>query len=288
MCSNPITIKINGEEKKVKCGKCEICRARRAKDWSIRLICEAKYHKKVSFITLTFDNKILLSKDKKINKYKAETSFIFHINNSKEYFKKFIKRLRKKYKDKYISYYHIGEYGEKTKRPHHHAIIFGINFEEDRKETNRSKTGHIQYESTTLNELWGAGKCTIQDANENNIIYSAQYINKKQKMDKRYKSIFSFSNRSKISQKWAIRNHQELRKGYIETKDKKKFPIPETFKNLIKKRINLYDEYNLRDTLIQIENKAMEAIKNEKEYKEMLQRKAKILKIREEKKSRDF
>lgn len=283
MCVNPITIIINKEQYKVPCGKCEICKLKKIREWSIKLINEAKYHKKVCFITCTFDNKILISKDKKINKYKADISFIYHIKNSKEYFKKFIKRLRKHYKNNYISYYHVGEYGEKTKRPHHHAIIYGINFEEDRKTGELSKSGHIQYISETLTKLWGAGRCTIQDANNNNIIYTAQYVNKKNNVEERYKPIFSFSNRCKISEKWAIRNHKELQKGYIETNDKKKFPIPKSYKKAIKKRAEEGKE-NFTKTLIEIEDKIYSYKIDLNDQK----RKNELLKIRNNKKTRDF
>lgn len=237
MCTNPIKITVNGEEVTVKCGKCITCRREKAQEWAIKLINESKYHTKACFITLTFDNTILLDKNSKAYKYGANPGFVFNINNSKEYFKKFIKRLRKKYSDKYISYFHVGEYGEKTKRPHHHAIIFGINFEENRKECEVSKTGHIQYSSDILTELWACGRCTIQDINSNNTIYIAQYSIKKFKSneEKRYRSVMSFSNRCKMNIKWARKHYKEIEKGYINDVDGKKYRIPksylENFKN---------------------------------------------------------
>jgi hypothetical protein len=39
-----------------------------------------------------------------------------------------MKRLRKKYSHKKLSFYHCGEYGEKQGRPHYHAIIFNHQF----------------------------------------------------------------------------------------------------------------------------------------------------------------
>lgn len=49
----------------------------------------------------------------------------------KEHYQKFIKRLRKhnaksKHIQKPIRYFTIGEYGETTKRPHYHSIIFNV------------------------------------------------------------------------------------------------------------------------------------------------------------------
>lgn len=233
MCTNPLKITVNNEEYTVKCGKCDTCRKERTQDWAIKLINEAKYHKKACFITLTFDNKILLDKNSKAYKYGANPSFVYNINNSKEYFRNFMKRLRKKFEGRRITFYHVGEYGEKTHRPHHHAILFGVNFEEDRKEAELSKSGHPQLYSETLSELWACGRCRLQDINPNNIIYISQYSLKKfknNKLNKQYKSIMSFSNRSKMSCKWVRRNYKEITKGYINDGDGKKYKVPQSYK----------------------------------------------------------
>lgn len=238
MCTNPRKIIINKEEHTVKCGKCDTCRRERQSEWAIKLINEAKYHKKACFITLTFDNKKLMDKNSQAVKYGADLSFIFHIENSKEYFQKFMKRLRKKL-GKRITYYHVGEYGEKTKRPHHHLILFGENFDNERIEIQKSKTGHIQYWSPTVDETWACGRTSVQDCNENNIIYISQYAIKKFKANeeenKKYKAKQTFSNRSKMSTKWVRRNYNEIIKGYIETEDHKKFRIPKSYKESLKK-----------------------------------------------------
>lgn len=229
MCINPYHIVINKEEYTVPCGKCFTCIKKRSQDWAAKLICENEYHKKKCFVTLTFDNKILL----KGNKYGANPSFIFHIENSNEYFKKFMKRLRKHYKDRMITYFRVSEYGDLTKRPHIHLIIWGTNFEENRDEYKKSKSGYIQYTSKILQELWDCGLCTIQDININNTLYISQYVNKKFKNDNdRYKAKISFSNRSKMSCKWARRNYEEIAKGFL-TFENKKFSIPKSYlKNL--------------------------------------------------------
>lgn len=259
MCTNPRKLIVNKEEIIVKCGKCETCRRERSQEWAIKLINEAKYHKKVSFITLTFDNKIL----KKGNKYGANCTFLFHIKNSKDYFTKFIKRLRKHYKGTPITYYRIGEYGSKTKRCHYHMLCYGVNFEEDRKEYQSSKTGHIQYVSETLNKLWACGICTIQDACPSNIMYIAQYCIKKiNDNDPRYKEIQSFSNRSKISVKWFRRNYKEIEKGYILDNEGKKYRIPRSYINECKKEIYNENIEGLKESYRKYENNIMERISN--------------------------
>lgn len=72
-------------------------------------------HKKSIFVTLTYDGKFHYPQA-----YSLE----------KAHLQKFIKRLRKALGEVRIRYFAAGEYGEKTKRPHYHIIIFGIGFSE--------------------------------------------------------------------------------------------------------------------------------------------------------------
>ncbi len=281
MCTKPIKIKVNKDEVTVKCGKCDTCRRQKAQEWAIKLINELKYHKKACFITLTFDNRILGDKKSKaVKKYGAKAGFILKIDYSMEYFKKFIKRLRKHFAGTYISYYHVGEYGEKTKRPHHHAIIYGINFEDDRREGEKSKSGHVQYISKTLDDLWGAGRCTVQDCNSNNIIYIAQYTLKKFKQNEGpYKSKMTFSNRCKINTKFIRKYPEAILKGYLTDNDGKRYKVPESYKKTLKESEieyynKIYREY---------EEKCMEYISNNSNHDLIKKEKTKeeIRKLRE-------
>lgn len=243
MCENPMTIYVNGEETIVKCGKCDTCRREHAQEWAIKLINESKYHKKCSFITLTFSSTILLDKNSKAYKYGANPSFVFHIENSKEYVRKFIKRLRKHFNNKRLTYYLVGEYGDKNKRPHWHMLLFNENFEKDRMPMPMSKTDHVQYHSETLSKLWACGRISIEDCNPNNIIYISQYSVKKFKNNderKKYKAVQSFSNRSKFNVKWVRRNPTEIIKGYIADKDGKKYRIPKSYLQNLKNSENNY------------------------------------------------
>lgn len=72
----------------------------------------------------------------------------------------FWKKLRKKYK---IRYYAVGEYGGKTKRPHYHALIFGLN--------------HKHYNS--IQKAWSLGNVHLGDVNIKTIKYVTKYhVNK--------------------------------------------------------------------------------------------------------------
>jgi len=89
----------------------------------------------------------------------------------------FIKRLRRHFKLPGIKYFLCGEYGELTRRPHYHAIIFGINFED--KVFHSTKNGNHLYTSHTLDYLWSHGNCFIGDVTFESCAYVARYVMKK-------------------------------------------------------------------------------------------------------------
>jgi len=97
-------------------------------------------------------------------------------------FQLFMKRLRKEHdlnnEDAKIRFFHCGEYGETTKRPHYHAILFGIDFA-DKKKHSENARGEILYKSSTLDRIWGKGHCLIGAVTPESCGYVARYILKK-------------------------------------------------------------------------------------------------------------
>lgn len=145
----------------VPCGQCIGCRLERSRQWAIRLVHENQVHEDSCFLTLTYDNKHL----------PADQSL------DVEHFKKFMKRLRKHVHPKKIRYFHCGEYGETTFRPHYHAIIFGHDFPDRRRFSERD--GITLYTSETLDRLWSHGHCTIGNVTFESAGYVARYVVKK-------------------------------------------------------------------------------------------------------------
>lgn len=98
---------------------------------------------------------------------------------------KFAKAARKKLKTELTGlpntfrYYHCGEYGPLLGRPHYHACIFGQDFDFDRKKWRPSKTGHPQWRSQTLENLWGKGFAVVSEMNFDCAAYVARYAMKK-------------------------------------------------------------------------------------------------------------
>ena len=87
----------------------------------------------------------------------------------------FAKRLRKRMG--HLRYYMCGEYGEKNRRPHFHAILFGTNFA-DRK-LWKEERGNRLYTSETLEKTWKLGFTSVGDATPATCAYVARYVQKK-------------------------------------------------------------------------------------------------------------
>ena len=84
---------------------------------------ELQYHDSAYFVTLTYD-------DFHIPKayYPDPETGEVHTSYTlcKRDFQLWMKRLRKKFSDDKIRFFACGEYGGQTKRPHYHAIVFGL------------------------------------------------------------------------------------------------------------------------------------------------------------------
>lgn len=130
----------------VPCGRCIACRLNKARAWSIRIMHEAKVSKLRCFVTLTY-NDDHLPKDGSLVVADCQ---------------KFMKRLRKNTQVP-IRYFLGGEYGEIGKRPHYHAILFGIDTS-FRREIERS---------------WGLGYVVVSDFCDAHALYVAKYTTKK-------------------------------------------------------------------------------------------------------------
>lgn len=143
-------------ELKLPCGKCSECVSKRAIEWATRARHEIATHDQNCFLTLTYDEQNLPS-----------------ILVVKEEFQKFIKRLRKHLKMK-IRYMVSHEYGSKTFRPHHHAIIFGYN-PKNQKYIRTTPKGEKLFTSDEIEKLWNKGFHSIGTANEKTAYYIASY-----------------------------------------------------------------------------------------------------------------
>lgn len=143
------------------CGRCIGCRLERARQWAVRLVHERKSHEFASFLTLTYSDEFL-PKDGSLSVLDCQL---------------FLKRLRSRLSPRRIRFFLCGEYGEETRRPHYHAILFGYDFP-DKKLFSRGK-GRSLFVSSELLDVWGKGHCSIGDVTFESACYVANYATKK-------------------------------------------------------------------------------------------------------------
>lgn len=146
----------------------------RSRQWAIRCLHEASLYEQNAFITLTYNNDHLPSDG----------------SVKVEHFQKFMKRLRKKFTGRTIRFFHCGEYGELNKRPHYHACLFNLDFND--RELWKIRDGIRLYTSATLAKLWPFGFSTVGDVTFDSAAYVARYIMKKitgDRAEKHYKKI---------------------------------------------------------------------------------------------------
>lgn len=145
----------------VPCGKCMPCRIQRTGEWTTRLTLESFKHKESCFITLTYSDAFLPS-DYGLHKYHLQ---------------KFIKRLRFFLGKRKVKHYSVGEYGDKTGRPHYHLLCFGWYPADIYVYMFKGKTK--VFSSSELDNLWPYGANTVGVVEPRSINYVTGYIRKK-------------------------------------------------------------------------------------------------------------
>lgn len=141
------------------CGKCILCRKEQARQQTVRIVHEAQTHFQNCMVTLTYNDEHAPS-DGALNHKHALA---------------FIRALRKRgYK---LRYYGVGEYGDKTQRPHYHVCIFGQDFIDGRVITQTAP--YMVWISPLLEEIWGRGQVKVVALNNATAAYVAGYVQKK-------------------------------------------------------------------------------------------------------------
>lgn len=191
---------------KLACGQCVGCRLERSRQWAVRCTHEKQMHDENSYLTLTLDEenntgtldheifqgflkrlrqhvvrnlpRCSMGKDSaenpaglwaktKSNRPESEIEIPTRWKN--------LARRKAKIAVNYIRYFMCGEYGEKTKRPHYHAIIFGWD-PKDKTSWGKTRAGHQLYMSKQLNKIWGKGNVIIGAVTFESTAYVARYI----------------------------------------------------------------------------------------------------------------
>lgn len=178
----------------IPCRKCDECRMRYARDWSIRNYHEFTMRKVGCFITLTIDSaKAHLFTDdmttycKRCVKGNRFIKFPIDYTLCRGLIYDWLKKMRDTLSKRHgvnIRYFGCGEYGseENSERPHYHILIYGYDFP-DKVLFKKSKKGSDCFISEELSKLWPYGIHTIQSIEYGICMYASKYVMKKVKFD---------------------------------------------------------------------------------------------------------
>ena len=216
------------------CGHCVACAQDYARTWQARIMCEAMYHKKKCFLTLTYAK----------NPPKEP---------QKEHLRDFIKAVRNKYGDG-IKFFGCGEKGELSERAHYHIILFGVDFNDDAETIQRRGTNLLQ-KSATLRSLWPYGFSSIGSLDIASAGYVSKYCDKK-KISQLDNGEFVIMSRG-LGRQYFLDHYKEIFTSDYLYFDGNKFKIPRYFKKLALNKDDFYltclvDDYSDRKRLTAI------------------------------------
>lgn len=244
------------------CRKCLPCRLNIAREKAIRAVHEASMHDNNIFLTLTYDEEHL------------ESPRLIY-----SHWQTFIKDLRDKLgyePENRITTIVTGEYGDKFKRPHWHAIIFNY-APQDREYKYTSDRGDTVYRSQFLQTLWGRGEIEFGGVTLDSAGYVCRYAAKKlahgrdQAHD--YHPIHKTSSRRAIGRSWIEKFYgHTFGNGFVVLPNGSKSRIPRYYVDWVKKHHpQVYFDYiaNVRPKIQKLAEEIQQ--KEEKEFLDALE-----------------
>jgi len=207
------------------CGKCISCRLEYSRQWAIRCMHEAQMHPQNCFITLTYSPEKLQSPKLQYRDFQL-----------------FMKSLRFKEPHLEMGLFVTGEYGDQTKRPHWHAIIFNWS-PSDPVKHYVTELGHQVWTSETLTKLWPHGHSEFGSVTFDSAGYVARYAAKKlvhgKDQDHEFVPISKKSSKHAIGKRYIEEYWQTIfNNGYIVFKHRDKYiktAIPRYYEKWLKK-----------------------------------------------------
>lgn len=192
---HPFGDKVDGEVVRIPCGHCTGCRLDISRSWADRMMLEYHEQKKAIFATLTYRDSCLTFTEfepviveqfmpvSATHRYSDDFMVYqgFAPTIVKRDFQLFMKRLRKYFTDRKLRFYCSFEYGDLRKRPHCHAIIYGIDLKdfEDLVWRGKNELGDDYWSSDIFEKIWKNGFCCLCDVSWKTMAYCARYVQKK-------------------------------------------------------------------------------------------------------------
>lgn len=197
-----------------RCGRCPSCLQTRSRAWALRLAQEAKYWPICQMLTLTYSDDNLPPLGSLRRKH------------LQDYFKRLRQSLRRLYGQSpqgKLKYYAVGEYGDRTRRPHYHVLLF------------------CDFDPRLFERNWGLGHINYRPLNEATINYVTNYMvksltNKTLRMMALLRGIeppFKVQSQG-IGLQFALDNKVRLRRDKHIKRNGKKLPLPRYYRNKLK------------------------------------------------------
>lgn len=161
LCENPFS----GRSGIFGCSQCLPCRINRARLWTHRILLEQAKHTVSSFVSLSYD----------------EDHIPLGSSLQPKDTQDWLKRFRRAIEPQQIRYFLVGEYGDRTWRPHYHVALFGY------QSCLRGRTDHAHVKKRNtcckqcdfLRSTWGNGAVDLGELNSHSAQYVAGYVTKK-------------------------------------------------------------------------------------------------------------
>lgn len=147
--------------KVVACKQCIGCKLEHSRQWAVRCAHESSLHSRNCFLTLTYSQEHLPAGGTLVP---ADWEL-------------FMRRLRK-FAARKLRFFMCGEYGERWRRPHYHALVFGFDFD-DKVLWRNTAAGFRLYRSRDLERLWPLGHSSVGSVSFESAGYVARYVTKK-------------------------------------------------------------------------------------------------------------
>lgn len=170
-------------------------------------------HEENIFLTLTYDDEHL------------ESPRLIY-----QHFQKFMKDLRDDQNYKKIPLMVTGEYGDKNKRPHWHALLFNYR-PHDAVKLYTTDRGDSVWRSEYLQQLWGRGNTEFGSVTLDSASYVCRYSAKKlthgNDQDHDYHPIHKTSSKHGIGRSWIEKNYKHaFLNGFVTLPDGQVTNIP--------------------------------------------------------------
>lgn len=207
------------------CGKCIGCVQVRGNSWALRCVHESRMHKFSWFVTLTY----------------SPVNMPVNGSLSKRHWQLFMKRFRESFGP--VRYFMCGQYGERTLRPHYHALLFGVDFPDKRLYVTVKDGGSKLFVSRTLDELWGLGECKFSELNPATVRYVTNYMGRSC-LDKEMCGRFGLEPEFQLMSRKPGLGFEWLKKyetdvypdGYVTVKGGSKVKVPRYYDDIMTKK----------------------------------------------------